>query len=40
MDLEYSFPWLALRLTPGLGGARLADKLQRQFGSPKYSTPR
>ena len=33
MDLEHSLPWLALRLTPGLG-ARLAGKLLRQFGSP------
>ena len=34
MDLEHSLPWLALRLTPGLG-ARLAGKLLRQFGSPE-----
>jgi DNA processing protein len=32
--LEHSLPWLALRLTPGLG-ARLAGKLLRQFGSPE-----
>src|ERR1700730_11601792 len=32
MDLEHSLPWLALRLTPGLG-ARLAGKLLRQFGA-------
>jgi DNA processing protein len=34
VDLEHSLPWLALRLTPGLG-ARLAGKLLRQFGSPE-----
>ena len=34
MDLDHSLPWLALRLTPGLG-ARLAGKLLRQFGSPE-----
>lgn len=34
MDLEHSLPWLALRVTPGLG-ARLAGKLLRQFGSPE-----
>lgn len=34
MDLDYSLPWLALRLTAGLG-ARLAGKLLRQFGSPE-----
>ena len=34
MDLDHSLPWLALRLTPGLG-ARLAAKLLRQFGSPE-----
>lgn len=34
MDLEHSLPWLALRLTAGLG-ARLAGKLLRQFGSPE-----
>ena len=34
MDLEHSLPWLALRLTPGLG-ARLSGKLLRQFGSPE-----
>lgn len=34
MDLDHSLPWLALRLTSGLG-ARLAAKLLRQFGSPE-----
>ena len=34
MDLDLSLPWLALRLTPGLG-ARLTAKLLRQFGSPE-----
>lgn len=34
MDLDHSLPWLALRLTPGLG-ARLAAKLLRHFGSPE-----
>jgi len=34
VDLDHSLPWLALRLTPGLG-ARLAAKLLRQFGSPE-----
>jgi predicted Rossmann fold nucleotide-binding protein DprA/Smf involved in DNA uptake len=34
VDLEHSLPWLALRLTPGLG-ARLAGKLLRHFGSPE-----
>ena len=34
MDLDHSLPWLALRLTPGLG-ARLAGKLLRHFGSPE-----
>jgi DNA processing protein len=34
VDLEHSLPWLALRLTPGLG-ARLSGKLLRQFGSPE-----
>lgn len=34
MDLDHSLPWLALRLTAGLG-ARLAGKLLRQFGSPE-----
>ena len=34
MDLDHSLPWLALRLTSGLG-ARLAGKLLRQFGSPE-----
>jgi DNA processing protein len=34
VDLEHSLPWLALRLTSGLG-ARLAGKLLRQFGSPE-----
>ena len=34
MDLDHSLPWLALRLTPGLG-ARLAARLLRQFGSPE-----
>ena len=34
MDLDLSLPWLALRLTPGLG-ARLAGKLLRQFGAPE-----
>ncbi len=34
MDLDQSLPWLALRLTSGLG-ARLAGKLLRQFGSPE-----
>jgi DNA processing protein len=34
VDLDHSLPWLALRLTPGLG-ARLAAKLLRQFGSPQ-----
>ena len=34
MDLDLSLPWLALRLTPGLG-ARLAGKLLRQFGGPE-----
>ena len=34
MDLDHSLPWLALRLTSGLG-ARLATKLLRQFGSPE-----
>jgi DNA processing protein len=34
VDLDHSLPWLALRLTPGLG-ARLAGKLLRHFGSPE-----
>jgi DNA processing protein len=34
VDLDASLPWLALRLTPGLG-ARLTAKLLRQFGSPE-----
>jgi DNA processing protein len=34
VDLDHSLPWLALRLTSGLG-ARLAAKLLRQFGSPE-----
>jgi DNA processing protein len=34
VDLDLSLPWLALRLTPGLG-ARLAGKLLRQFGGPE-----
>ena len=34
MDLDHSLPWLALRLTPGLG-ARLTAKLLRHFGSPE-----
>jgi DNA processing protein len=34
VDLDLSLPWLALRLTPGLG-ARLAGKLLRQFGAPE-----
>jgi DNA processing protein len=34
VDLDHSLPWLALRLTPGLG-ARLAAKLLRHFGSPE-----
>jgi DNA processing protein len=34
VDLDHSLPWLALRLTTGLG-ARLAGKLLRQFGSPE-----
>jgi DNA processing protein len=34
VDLDHSLPWLALRLTSGLG-ARLAGKLLRQFGSPE-----
>ena len=34
MDLDAALPWLALRLTPGLG-ARLTAKLLRQFGSPE-----
>lgn len=34
MDVNASLPWLALRLTPGLG-ARLAGKLLRQFGAPE-----
>jgi DNA processing protein len=34
VDLDSSLPWLALRLTPGLG-ARLGGKLLRQFGSPE-----
>ena len=34
MDVEASLPWLALRLTSGLG-ARLAGKLLRQFGAPE-----
>src|ERR1700681_486857 len=34
VDLDHSLPWLALRLTPGLG-SRLAAKLLRQFGSPE-----
>jgi DNA processing protein len=33
VDLDAALPWLALRLTPGLG-ARLTAKLLRQFGSP------
>ena len=33
MDLDASLPWLALRLTPGLG-SRLSAKLLRHFGSP------
>ena len=34
MDLDASLPWLALRLTPGIG-ARLMAKLLRQLGSPE-----
>jgi DNA processing protein len=34
VDLDHSLPWLALRLTSGLG-ARLAAKLLRHFGSPE-----
>ena len=34
MELEQSLPWLALRLTAGLG-TRLAGKLLRRFGSPE-----
>jgi len=34
VDLDHSLPWLALRLTPGLG-ARLTAKLLRHFGSPE-----
>lgn len=34
MDVAASLPWLALRLTSGLG-ARLAGKLLRQFGAPE-----
>jgi DNA processing protein len=34
VDLDASLPWLALRLTPGLG-SRLSAKLLRQFGSPE-----
>jgi DNA processing protein len=34
VDLDLSLPWLALRLTPGLG-ARPAGKLLRQFGGPE-----
>jgi DNA processing protein len=34
VDVAASLPWLALRLTSGLG-ARLAGKLLRQFGAPE-----
>jgi DNA processing protein len=35
VNLDAALPWLALRLTPGLG-ARLAGKLLRQFGTPEH----